>query len=270
MSRFVRLALPLLLLLTGCTLNADFGNYTFGDPKPDAGKDPEHHDAGTDPGDGDMMSTPDAGHDAGPTPDPLCEAAQMEGGGCDPVAICNSSTGKAVCTCPEGYFDLNGDGSQCADLDECRGGAFMCDAEATCLNTAGGYDCLCNPGYVMNKSTNKCIDSCLVLLSTPGKCDTEAVCTKPDGAPVCRCPAGYWDSHGDGSDCVADEKCMALGCDPNAMCNGNDATPKCECITGYTGDGKTCTDMDECALNADDCADNAFCSHAPGGFICTC
>ena len=43
-------------------------------------------------------------------------------------------------------FDSNGDGSECVDLDECRGGTFKCDAEATCLNTAGSYDCLCNPG----------------------------------------------------------------------------------------------------------------------------
>ena len=42
------------------------------------------------------------------------------------------------------------------------------------------------------------------------------------------------------------------------------------CRTGFTGNGKNCTDIDECAEKRDDCHTNATCSDVEGSFTCTC
>ncbi|MBU1242476.1 DNRLRE domain-containing protein, partial [Myxococcota bacterium] len=44
----------------------------------------------------------------------------------------------------------------------------------------------------------------------------------------------------------------------------------CTCNGGFTGDGVTCTDIDECALGTDDCDTNASCANTTGAFTCTC
>ena len=63
---------------------------------------------------------------------------------------------------------------------------------------------------------------------------------------------------------TGDDPCLA--CAPQAECV-NDA---CVCPTGYTGDGTSCTDVDECTSGTANCDANAMCSNSPGGFTCTC
>lgn len=59
-------------------------------------------------------------------------------------------------------------------------------------------------------------------------------------------------------------------CSINATCDKTSGTATCTCKTGFTGDGKTCNDIDECALAAADCDTNATCGNTLGGFNCTC
>ncbi len=273
-SVLLSLLLAPMLFISGCSLMNDFGDFSFSQTNGDAGP------GGSDSGDGDSgMATGgdgggtgglgDGGIDSGPEPDPLCDAA-----GCSEVgSTCDATTGVAVCSCLDGYFDMKGDGTECVDLNECRAGTAMCQDDSTCENKGGGYNCNCNQGFVYNKANKTCIDECVVLLSTT--CADEALCSKPEGVGVCRCPFGFKDTSvkQDGSECTADDTCAALTCDTLAICDKVAGTPTCLCPDGYNdvnGDGSQCVDIDECALNTDSCDANAACGNTAGGHVCTC
>ena len=53
-------------------------------------------------------------------------------------------------------------------------------------------------------------------------------------------------------------------------CVNVEGSYSCECREGYQGDGRTCTEMDECELGEDDCSDNAQCINTIGSFACQC
>jgi hypothetical protein len=61
---------------------------------------------------------------------------------------------------------------------------------------------------------------------------------------------------------------MTNGCDSNANCTNTAGSYTCACQSGYTGNGTTCSDIDECAL--DPCHDNATCSDNINAYGCTC
>ena len=42
------------------------------------------------------------------------------------------------------------------------------------------------------------------------------------------------------------------------------------CDIGYTGNGKNCTDIEECLTNTDNCHSNATCENTDGSFKCSC
>lgn len=79
-------------------------------------------------------------------------------------------------------------------------------------------------------------------------------------------------------------------CKPNADCVNVDGSYQCNCKPGYTGDGLiSCggtkfhvtksifrsyllisLEIDECALELDDCDENAICKNTKQSFICEC
>lgn len=59
-------------------------------------------------------------------------------------------------TCQNG-FEINGDGTQCVDIDECATREAICGSQQTCKNKPGGYACVCPAGFV-STSRNNCED----------------------------------------------------------------------------------------------------------------
>ena len=51
---------------------------------------------------------------------------------------------------------------------------------------------------------------------------------------------------GDGRNCTDLNECLAMGCHANATCNNLIGSHSCACVEGFSGDGKNCTDVDEC------------------------
>ena len=60
-------------------------------------------------------------------------------------------------------------------------------------------------------------------------------------------------------------------CDANAVCvNNGTLLPTCTCKTGYSGDGLTCSDVNECLTANGGCAATATCTNSAGSFSCAC
>ncbi|KAM6301245.1 pro-epidermal growth factor [Aegotheles albertisi] len=67
------------------------------------------------------------------------------------------------------------------------------------------------------------------------------------------------------------DDCTALECDVNAQCVLLEDAAMCRCLKGFTRKGKSCYDVDECALNMDRCNHNVSgCINTEGGYVCKC
>merc|ERR1712224_958469 len=67
------------------------------------------------------------------------------GNNCGANAACTNTAGSFTCACVAGY---KGDGTSCADVDECASDNLNnCGANAACTNIAGSFTCTCNVGY---------------------------------------------------------------------------------------------------------------------------
>ncbi|NXG64577.1 EGF factor, partial [Hemiprocne comata] len=67
------------------------------------------------------------------------------------------------------------------------------------------------------------------------------------------------------------DDCTALECDVNAECVLLEDGAICQCLKGFTGEGKSCYDINECAVNMDHCNRNvSSCINTEGGYVCKC
>ena len=62
---------------------------------------------------------------------------------------------------------------------------------------------------------------------------------------------------------------MKDSCNDDAICVKQDDNYVCKCKPGYEGDGKMCSDIDECEVGHN-CDTLAECSNTIGSYICEC
>ena len=127
-------------------------------------------------------------------------------------------------------------------LDECTTKTHQCDTTTTsCVDNTGddfGYTCPCRDGFFKVNENDK-------------TCHDMNECNPPDSAH---------NNH---------------DCDTHATCTNNFGNFACKCNDGWKGNGKTCTNVDECAadtLNQCD-AETTTCDNNVGsvfGYQCLC
>ncbi|XP_044181237.1 uncharacterized protein LOC114975424 [Acropora millepora] len=75
-----------------------------------------------------------------------------------------------------------------------------------------------------------------------------------------------------GKNCENDiDECSSAAneCHQNASCHNTKGSYNCTCKDGFEGDGKNCTDIDECSI-ANKCHRNATCHNTKGSYYCIC
>jgi len=75
-----------------------------------------------------------------------------------------------------------------------------------------------------------------------------------------------------GKNCENDiDECSSAAneCHQNASCHNTKGSYNCTCKDGFEGDGKNCTDFDECSI-ANECHQNATCHNTKGSYYCVC
>lgn len=199
---------------------------------------------------------------------------------CDP-GYTLSGTEERTC---QANGSWTGSRASCENVNECADGDDDCDANASCTDTSGSFVCECNNGFAGNGTTCEPTD-CDALTLTDGQIDC------PDGAEVgdtClfACDRGYVLDGSDSRQCTDDGTwtgvealCVNVNecqigtndCDEHATCVDTPGGFECRCSTGWTGDGTSCTDLDECsAATLNDCDADEECVDIlnGGGFEC--
>ncbi|XP_054256859.1 putative vitellogenin receptor [Macrosteles quadrilineatus] len=178
--------------------------------------------------------------------------------------ICLPSTARCNGTaeCLRGEDETGCDGClehqfQCPETGRCIPQEWTCDRANDCGDNSDEDPSLCQHRGIANKALGHGISECLEFTCKNKKClPFIKVC---DGKADCE------DGSDEGGRCgrgCADAGCMD-------KCQETPSGPKCACFHGYqlSGDSKSCTDVDECALGI---YCSQFCHNTPGSFSCSC
>ncbi|CAK6949826.1 fibulin-1-like [Scomber scombrus] len=196
-------------------------------------------------------------------------------------SICSQlCVGDGTCACHDGY-QLQKDGVNCEDVNECLTGSHNCVLGQSCINTEGSFRCQretgCGTGYELTDN-NKCKDIDECALGTHN-CGQEFLCTNTAGSFRCqpkeKCSEGFiQDAIGS---CIDINECVAhtTPCLPGHTCINTLGSYTCRrntvtCGRGYhlNEDGRRCEDMDECRAG-NVCGEHG-CVNLVGSYRCEC
>ncbi|XP_072175589.1 uncharacterized protein [Diadema setosum] len=100
-------------------------------------------------------------------------------------------------------------------------------------------------------------------------CPVNSMCINNVGSYRCQCDPGYEFVTSANRSCGDINECELGICSVNAQCNNSIGGYSCVCNEGYTGNGLTCSDINECDL-ANVCGANSVCNNTDGSYSCSC
>lgn len=202
-----------------------------------------------------------------------------------------SYVGVALCICPDGYNGdgkppLNG-GSGCQNENECLTGSHDCDLQTqTCQDKNPAIDgmqfqCQCKRGFTPSKSGKACIDIDECRLPGLNLCEPKSTtCRNLPGGYECICKDLLSRFDSNTASCQRINPCEDFKgrdnpCDSETtFCHDRGGTAQCVCRPGYQSnpnDPNSCIDIDECALELDQCDKTiARCQNEIGDYACIC
>ncbi|XP_067049216.1 fibrillin-1-like [Acropora muricata] len=191
---------------------------------------------------------------------------------CPNRAECVNLQGSYTCECTPGYGSTasgktRGLNIQCEDINECEKKTDECHKNANCTNLIGSYSCAC-PSGLRGDGKHLCTES---EYCQNGTCSQELrVCKNIMGTEVCECKEGYKNKY---PGCTDINECLLDACGSNSICNNTRGSFRCKCIPGFqstSGDGKDCSDVNECAKDNLLCGSEAKCKNKPATYECVC
>ncbi|KAM9316830.1 uncharacterized protein PAF06_007921 [Gastrophryne carolinensis] len=130
--------------------------------------------------------------------------------------------------------------------------------------------CLCPPGF----SGAYCLNQISPCRGQPCFPDVSCMNLEYSTQYLCgKCPPGTAASGRDGEKCFLSDPCLPpypFPCSENADCVTSNNMYTCRCKPGFTGDGKNCSDIDECLILTA-CPNAKYeCINNLGSFKCSC
>ncbi|KAL4660770.1 hemicentin-1-like [Arapaima gigas] len=193
--------------------------------------------------------------------------------------VCQNTVGGYGCICPRGYR-AQGVGEPCLDINECLQVPNPCAHQ--CRNLPGSFRCLCPPGTTLLGDGRSCAglerrwapaNSTHVLARLRPQLVAGltrlSVQSDPHSTLLGRgltCPVGY--SNKDGTCVDVDECQLRKPCQHE--CRNVLGSYQCLCPPGYQllPNGRTCKDIDECAVQGVQCGPNQMCFNTRGSYQC--
>ncbi|EDV19318.1 uncharacterized protein TRIADDRAFT_33760, partial [Trichoplax adhaerens] len=157
---------------------------------------------------------------------------------CFPGVTCidqPASAGRPGYTCGSCPSGMSGNGTYCADINECQGSRHNCSH--ICVNNIGSYRCTCPKGYYLDVDGKTCKD--INECNSANKC--QQICNNFPGGYNCTCNANYV-LNSDNKTCNDIDECSVNngGCSYN--CLNIAGSYRCLCRPGYKIDAnqRTC------------------------------
>ncbi|XP_065664218.1 uncharacterized protein LOC101235964 isoform X12 [Hydra vulgaris] len=220
-------------------------------------------------------------------------ATKVGCGTCNENAQCVTlDYGIENCVCYSGY---SGDGYTCSDINECNSLYPPCSwTNGVCQNTFGSFLCSCTTGWVLDVNNSSCI--VVTYVST-----AEAITTTVSASWETLTVSNWVDQSKTATVTLANNSFAIIAtpttssalnidattssliasgatkvgcgtCNENAQCvTLAYGIENCVCYSGYSGDGYTCSDINECNSLYPPCSwTNGVCQNTFGSFLCSC
>ncbi|XP_023931187.1 fibrillin-1 [Lingula anatina] len=183
---------------------------------------------------------------------------------------CANTVGSYTCSCFNSDYQLALDGFTCnqvnnATLTVCVNAGLTCNQG---LCNASIPVCYCLSGYFLG-SSGACEDINECTTGADNCNRTTSDCNNLGGSYNCTCRTGFVLDQSDQRTCRDIDECSTSNqCHANAQCTNTVGSYTCACDAGYTGDGRTCSNINECT--ASPCHADATCTDTEGSYVCKC
>lgn len=147
--------------------------------------------------------------------------------------------------------------------------------EHICKAKFGTAQCSCREGFVKAPDGKMCLALNGHQTSAGSEADLSNEVMPSDAAPSSQ---GFGDDITESQPVLVaeimasdEDDCGPVGCGPHSQCISEGEIATCQCLRGFAGDGKVCSDIDECEMGSAACQHpSSTCVNTEGGYVCRC